>query len=212
MFRMKTLCIFILFTCLVGKITADKAAENAEKLEVLEQKVEEIIQTRADKAMSIMRINNLCLGGLKSRYVKDAQLKSSGYYSNLESHSHIHGRLDSNTGVGGWAAPEADKKLYQWIQVDLYKPKTVYGIMIQGRSQIQQWVTKFKVQYGHDEKHLEYIQYSRTNKKEMVFPGVTDPTTAYARRFPRPVTARIIRIVVADFYVHPCLRFDILEC
>ena len=52
--------------------------------------------------------------------------------------------------------------------MDLYKPKTVYGIMIQGRSQIQQWVTKFKVQYGHDEKHLEYIQYSRTNKKEMV--------------------------------------------
>ena len=53
--------------------------------------------------------DNLCLGGLKSRYIKDYQLSSSGYYSNLESHSHKHARLDSNSGVGGWAAAEADK-------------------------------------------------------------------------------------------------------
>ena len=29
--------------------------------------------------------------------------------------------------------------------------------MIQGRSQIQQWVTKFKVQYGDDVNSLKYI-------------------------------------------------------
>ena len=47
---------------------------------------------------------------------------------------------------------------YQWIQVDLYKPKEIFGVMIQGRSQIQQWVTKFKVQYGDSEDSLKYIE------------------------------------------------------
>merc|ERR1719239_113160 len=149
-----------------------------------------------------MRKNNLCLGGLKSRYVNDYQLSSSGYYANLESHSHRHARLDSNSGVGGWAAPEADKNKYQWIQVDLLKPKRIFGVMIQGRSQIQQWVTKFKVQYGNSPKHLNYINYSRSNPKAVVFDGATDPMTAYSRRFPQPVVTRFIRIVVADFSIH----------
>jgi len=224
MFRMKTLCI-LLITCLVAKITADaeqklaeleqkllQAEKNEQKLAELEHELDEYERLGAAQAMAMMRTNNLCLGGLKSRYIKDGQLKSSGYYSNLESHGPQHGRLDSNTGVGGWAAAKADKDMYQWIQVDLMKPKTVYGVMIQGRGQIQQWVTKFKVQYGNDEKHLEYVKHSRANPVPMVFPGATDPLSAFARRFPRPIPTRFIRIVVADFYVHPCLRFDILHC
>ena len=58
--------------------------------------------------------------------------------------------------------------MYQWIQVDLYKPKRIFGVMVQGRSQIQQWVTKFKVQYGNSPDHLNYINYSRSNPKAMV--------------------------------------------
>ena len=53
--------------------------------------------------------DNLALVGLKSFYVKDSQISSSGSFSNLESHGSQHGRLDCNTGVGGWAAAEADK-------------------------------------------------------------------------------------------------------
>ena len=30
--------------------------------------------------------------------------------------------------------------------------------MIQGRSQIQQWVTKFKVQYGDNENSLKFVE------------------------------------------------------
>merc|ERR1712096_351463 len=97
-----------------------------------------------EEIKSWARINNLALAGLKSRYIKDSQISSSGYWSSLESHGHVHGRLDSNSGVGGWAAVAADKNKYQWIQVDLYKPKEIFGVMIQGRSQIQQWVTNSK--------------------------------------------------------------------
>ena len=49
---------------------------------------------------------------MKSRHIKDSQISSSGYWSNLESHGHVHGRLDSNTGVGGWAAAGADKSQF----------------------------------------------------------------------------------------------------
>merc|ERR1712096_133180 len=150
-----------------------------------------------EEIKSWMRINNLGLAGVKSRYIKDQKLSSSGYFSNLE----------SNSGVGGWAAAVADKNEYQWIQVDLYKPKEIFGVMIQGRSQIQQWVTKFKVQYGDNENSLKYVE---CGGKEMVFDGASDPATAYSRRFPAPIRARIVRIVVADFCVHPCMRFDLL--
>jgi len=160
-----------------------------------------------EEIKSLMRINNLALVGLKSFYVKDSQISSSGSFSNLESHGSQHGRLDCNTGVGGWAAAEADKNAYQWIQVDLYKPKEIFGVMIQGRSQIQQWVTKFKVQYGDNENSLKFVE---AGGKPMVFDGATDTSTAHSRRFPQPIKARIFRIVVADFSVHPCLRFDLL--
>merc|ERR1712096_27824 len=160
-----------------------------------------------EEIKSILRMNNLALAGLKSHYIKDSQISSSGYYANLESHGPQHGRLDSNSGVGGWAAAEADKNAYQWIQVDLYKPREIFGVMIQGRSQIQQWVTKFKIQYGDSENSLQYVE---VGGKPLVFDGATDPQTAYSRRFPKPVRARIFRIVVADFFVHPCLRCDLL--
>merc|ERR1712002_200316 len=137
---------------------------------------------------SWMRINNLGLAGVKSRYIKDAQLSSSGYFSNLESHGHVHGRLDSNSGVGGRAAAVADKNEYQWIQVDLYKPKEVFGVMIQGRSQIQQWVTKFKVEYSMDGKNFESVTVPGKSAA-MVFDGTTDPMSSYSRRFPAPITA-----------------------
>ena len=62
------------------------------------------------KAITLLKdlfcIDNLCLGGLKSRYIKDSQISSSSFFGNLDSHSAMHGRLDSNTGVGGWCPAE----------------------------------------------------------------------------------------------------------
>jgi len=185
----------------VGALTIE------ERIILLERKLAVLKDSGVSSILAFFRKNNLCKGGLMSRYIKDSQISSSGYWANLESHSHIHGRLDSNTGVGGWAAANASKG--EWIQVDLYKPKEIYGVMIQGRSQIQQWTTKFKVQYGDNIKDLKYIS---NGPKAMIFDGVTDPTTAYARRFPSPIRTRFIRIVVEAWYVHPCLRFDVLLC
>jgi len=200
---MKLLCGAILLLLIgVGALTIE------ERKILLEREIAVLEDSGAGSAIAFFRKNNLCLGGLKSRYVKDSQLTSSSVYGGLESHSARHGRLDSNTGVGGWC-PAENSKGDQWIQVNLYKPKTVYGLMIQGRSQIQQWVTKFKVQYGDDVNSLKYIS---VGSKPLVFDGATDPDTAYARRFPKPIETKFIRIVVDNFYVHPCLRFDFLEC
>jgi len=185
----------------VGALTVE------ERIILVERRIAVLKDSRISSVMDFFRKNNLCLGGLKSRYIKDSQISSDGYWAGLESHGHVHGRLDSNTGVGGWAAASPNKG--HWIQVDLYKPKTVYGVMIQGRGQIQQWVTKFKVQYGDTIDSLKYIS---SGPKPMIFDGVTDPTTAYARRFPTPVRTRFIRIVVEAFFVHPNLRFDIILC
>jgi len=171
-----------------------------------------------DKIMGILRKNNLCLAGMKSYYIKDLQISASGTFRNLESHGPQHARLDSNTGVGGWAAATDNEAVYQWIQVDLYKPKQIFGVMIQGRSQIQQWVQKFKVQYGMNpyakkKDDMMYVtKYRKGKGTPMVFNGATDPNTKHSRRFPQPITARVFRIVPTKSYVYPCLRFDLLEC
>ena len=48
----------------------------------------------------------------------------------------------------GWVAGR--KNTNQWLQVDLKQTTRVIGIATQGRHDFDQWVTKYKLQYGDD--------------------------------------------------------------
>ena len=46
----------------------------------------------------------------------------------------------------------------QWLQIDLKEGKVISGILTQGRCDIDEWMTKYSVQYRTDES-LNWIYY-----------------------------------------------------
>ena len=88
-----------------------------------------------------------------------------------------------------------------WIQVDLGEEYWINAVSIQGRGDMAQWVTKFR------------IRYSLTGENNLrnlgVFEGNKDNTTVVKRYFKEPVLARIIRLYVLGFNEHPSLRWEL---
>ena len=87
--------------------------------------------------------------GMKDGIIQDCQLTSSSEWN--PNHSAINARLDrphGNGKAGAWCAKTND--VNQWIQVDFGEMKLVSGIVMQGRTDYEQWVKKYKVQYSND--------------------------------------------------------------
>ena len=98
--------------------------------------------------------------GMTNGEIQDSQITASSEDAHGD---HDHGpnraRLDLQSvgnRKGAWSAGSNDVK--QWIQVDLGAITSVSGIVIQGRSHKDQWVTAYKVQYGNDTTGLQYIK------------------------------------------------------
>ena len=97
---------------------------------------------------------------MKDGTIQDSQLTaSSEYTAHADSHSPINARLDlpaSPGRTGSWSASQND--LNQWIQADLLTPRCIIGIVMQGRYESTQRVTRYKVQYGNDEVTWLYVK------------------------------------------------------
>ena len=85
------------------------------------------------------------------------------------------GRLDADPrdpirGIsnGVWTPTTSNK--HQWIQVNFGIPRLVTGIITQGRNGDDQWVTRYKVQYGDDGISWEYAVDSKQNKTVISYP------------------------------------------
>ena len=87
--------------------------------------------------------------GMESRVIKDAQITASSEHD--ANHAAIQARLNFTAGggkQGAWSARSNDAS--QWIQVDLGGFTNITGIATQGRSGVNQWVTKYQLQYSDD--------------------------------------------------------------
>ena len=89
--------------------------------------------------------------------IRDSQITASSEWT------HYYGvknaRLNHRTGhliSGAWSAQT--NNIHQWIQVAFNVPRLVTGIVTQGRHNVDQWVTKFKVQTSDDGQTGEYVQ------------------------------------------------------
>ena len=80
----------------------------------------------------------------------DAQISASSQWDNYHGprRARLNGKRSAGNGVGAWCAITND--IYQWLQVDLRKYTTVTRIATQGRSDLNQWVTKYRLQYSED--------------------------------------------------------------
>ena len=83
---------------------------------------------------------------MEDRRIPDSQITASSEYDS--NHGPTNARLNrpaDGSTTGAWSARTND--LLQWIQVDFGAPKMVSGIMMQGREEEAQWVTRYRVEY-----------------------------------------------------------------
>ena len=97
--------------------------------------------------------------GMENGAISDSQISASSQWDS--SLSPKNGRLNHEQGPkkgGAWAARRNNDE--QWLQIDLRDQQTkVTRVGTQGRYHgDNQWVTKYKLQYGNDEGSLQYFK------------------------------------------------------
>ena len=95
--------------------------------------------------------------GMENRKISDSQIKSSTQLDENHSakHSRLHSKANRENG-GSWSALKND--VTQWLQVDLGSYVRVTGIATQGRNGRDEWVTKFRLQYGENEDIFHFFE------------------------------------------------------
>ena len=84
---------------------------------------------------------------MRTGVISDAQITASSIWDS--SHEAYQGRLNFQCiprKSGSWSAGIND--LYQWLEIFLGGPQyTLTGVTTQGRSDLDQWVTRYKLRY-----------------------------------------------------------------
>ena len=94
---------------------------------------------------------------MQSGAISDGQISASSEWNSK--HAALQGRLyyKPNSGrTGAWSAKTND--VNQWLQIDLGGHSRVTRVASQGRNAANQWVTKYKLQYGDDGQTFHYYR------------------------------------------------------
>ncbi|CAH3197941.1 unnamed protein product, partial [Porites evermanni] len=149
---------------------------------------------------------------MESRIITDGQIKASSEYN--AAHGATNGRLNFKPGggkTGAWSALEND--VHQWLQVDLEGKTEVTGIKIQGRQEVDQWVTSFTISYSSD--GTTYISYQNSKvwkPMKIVLNGNTDRNTVVLNVLHPSINARYIRVHPKTWQGHISMRMELLGC
>ncbi|XP_068691559.1 phosphatidylinositol phosphatase PTPRQ-like [Montipora foliosa] len=143
--------------------------------------------------------------------IKDAQIQASSEWD--LKHAAIQGRLNfqkSGEKRGAWSAKNNDKN--QWLQIDLQASCTkVTAVASQGRNEINQWVTKYKLQYSNDGVTFQYYkEQGQTVDKE--FTANSDRNSIIYHKLNPPIQARYIRFGPVTWHKHISMRVEIYGC
>ena len=100
--------------------------------------------------------------GLSNGRIKNRGVTASSFWSILE--APWRGRLNTKRmgrRAGGWVA--RNQNTYQWLQVDFDGAMKITKINTQGRSDADQWVTRYYLQYSTDGAHFVYVKSNGNN-------------------------------------------------
>ncbi|KAL9968116.1 hypothetical protein ACROYT_G026448 [Oculina patagonica] len=148
--------------------------------------------------------------GMATGAISDEQITASSQWD--VNHAAIQGRLHFEAGggkQGAWSA--RTNHVNQWLQVDLGGYTRVTRVATQGRNAVNQWVTKYKLQYSNDGVNFQYYrEQGQTTNKE--FAGNADQDTVVYHQLNPPIKARYIRFVPVAWHVHISMRVELFGC
>ena len=114
-----------------------------------------------------MRISLICFTahtecegalGMENGAISDHQICAASEYENNMHHKAFQGRLrfePTPSEAGSWSAEINNAN--QWLQVDLGTPHTrITGVATEVRTDMNQWVTKYKLRYRDNSTAFQY--------------------------------------------------------
>ncbi|XP_022779610.1 retinoschisin-like [Stylophora pistillata] len=151
--------------------------------------------------------------GMESGVITDSQIIASSEYASNHgaryARLHFKGARHPGFVSAGWAAKESNTN--QWLQVDLRQTTEVIGIATQGRHDYDQWVTKYKLQYGQDGQTFR-VYRRNGDTSDTVFTGNTDRDTVVYHDFNPVIVARFVRALPMGWYGHITMRMELYSC
>eukprot|EP00057_Strongylocentrotus_purpuratus_P011005 XP_011665479.1 PREDICTED: lactadherin-like [Strongylocentrotus purpuratus] len=146
--------------------------------------------------------------GLESGTIPDSSLTASSVWD--VNHGPKRARLNLvRVGLlrGAWSA--SVNNIHQWIQVDLLTPHRIFGLATQGRQDINQWVTSFKISCSVAGVSFDTVQDLNIPSTDKVFEGNSDQDTVVNNTLPVPQVCRYIRLLPLTWNNHVSLRMEL---
>ena len=110
-------------------------------------------------------------------------------------------RLNS---ASAWCAWYANRD--SWLEMDLKKKETVYGVVTQGRRDANQWIKAYTVQISTDGTTWKQVECGR------LFDGNKNHNDKVTAMFTTPVEARYVRILPQEWHSYVCMRAGLVLC
>ena len=94
--------------------------------------------------------------GMEDGSIPDSNITASTTHGHCSTSNGRLNNLGGNGKAGAWCAASGDRQA-PWFQVDLGEQTQVEGVITQGRSDANQHVTAYQVQYSDDETDWQYV-------------------------------------------------------
>eukprot|EP00057_Strongylocentrotus_purpuratus_P015927 XP_011670401.1 PREDICTED: lactadherin-like [Strongylocentrotus purpuratus] len=146
--------------------------------------------------------------GVEDGRIPDSSLTSSSDYdlNYTASDGRLNGGVTPNEKAA-WLARDDD--IDKWVKIDLGRTSNVTGVIVQGRFELAQWITSVKVSYSLDNVTWTYALEPQCGEQR-IYAANYDNTTPETILFPRPITARYVRIHPLTWIGHQAMRYEVV--
>ncbi|XP_021363194.1 uncharacterized protein LOC110456661, partial [Mizuhopecten yessoensis] len=110
---------------------------------------------------------------------------------------------------GGWSSINTNPG--QYIMAKFYNTVVMKGVTTVGRSDADEWVVSYKLQYQYDY-YSEWVWYQEPPGTTKIFSGNHDPDTPVTNPIQFPIEARGIKLFPVSWHHGISLRWEILGC
>ncbi|XP_067647324.1 hemocytin isoform X2 [Eurosta solidaginis] len=115
---------------------------------------------------------------------------------------------NSKNSLGSWS-PGIDDQM-QYLQISFLQPEPIYGIIMAGSPDFDNYVTLFKILYSHDGESYHYLVDETDTPQK--FNGPLDSRTPQQTMFNIPVEAKSVRIYPLKWHGRIAMRVELLGC